>query len=225
MDTDKLIKYITNEVMKRVSETPKENVNKDKVLAISLSKEDMSYINKDNFHIDNLEDMDDGCDITPYKYVVLGSITNKEVVNISLGLSNDKISSIVIDGIFQGKDIYLLREGIQYHRYKETSNIPFYNMMQGYEDNLKSFGINFVDKRDIDKLLIGDKVENSIPKEATKEVEEYILSKKIITETVIKDIYQRGYKDVVIDKNTKITPLAKDYIRTNSINLLTRTSE
>ncbi|MBS4537850.1 hypothetical protein GOQ27_05215 [Clostridium sp. D2Q-11] len=225
MDTEKLIEYIMQEVMKRTEVSKKERIERDKVLAISFSTEDISYINKDYFHIDHLEEIEGNIDITSYKYIFLGSMTNKDIVNIAIGLPTDRVSSAVIDCIFQGKRIYVLREGVQYYKYKDTSNVPFYNMMKSYETKLKSFGIDFISKNDINNLIDGNQEDKPISKEVVKGIEEYTLDEKIITEAVIKDIYQKGYKDVVINKNTKITPLAKDYIRANRINILSKLKE
>lgn len=222
MDTKKLIEYITKEVMNRVEGTITEEVEKDKILAIALSTEDILDINKDYFHIDHLEDIEGNIDIDSYKYIFLGSITNKEVVNVAIGLPNDRISSVVIDCIFQGKRIYVLKEGIQYNKYKDTSNVPFYNMMKSYETKLKSFGIDFISRNDISKVIKGEKEEGKVEsKEVINDTENYAIKGRIVTESIIKDIYQCGYKDIAINKNTKITPLAKDYIRANGINILT----
>lgn len=220
MDTKELIEYITKEVMKRIQNTNTDKLNerKDKILTVDFSIENVLEKVKEDFYIDHLEDLNEDVVVDSYKCILIGSMTNKELVNIALGLPNDKISSIIIDFILRGKRVYVLNEGIKYHKYNDSSNISFYNMMKSYEERLETFGINFVNEKDISGLF----ADNIRAKESVDENNQYVIKEKIVTESLIRQIYQGGYTEIVTNKATIITPLAKDYIRTNGIGIFTK---
>lgn len=224
MDTKELIEYITKEVMKRIQNTNTDKLNerKDKILTVDISIENVLEKVKEDFYIDHLEDLNEDVVVDSYKYILIGSMTNKELVNIALGLPNDKISSIIIDFILRGKRVYVLNEGIKYHKYKDSSNIPFYNMMKSYEERLETFGINFVNEKEISGLFADNmRAKESVDENVDKN-NQYVIKEKIVTESLIRQIHQGGYTEVVTNKATIITPLAKDYIRTNGIGIFTK---
>lgn len=225
INSKELIEYITKEVMKKIKEMnnikPEIEIGGDRVLAICSWKKDFLDAYKDFFHIDYIEDIKENVDVSLYKYLFLEGISNKELVNIAIGLPGSELSSVVIDFILQDKKIYILNEGVEYHQYKDTSNISFYNIMKSYEEKLKCFGINFINKLEIKRLIKDNDLGVQIaPQKAIEERKGYIVEGKIITENTIRNIYQKGHMAIVIKKNSIITPLAKDYIRTNGIDIL-----
>lgn len=229
VDYKELIEYITKEVMKKIQgmdETILENEpveDKDRVLAIPFGEKKFLKDYQEPLHIDYLEDLKGDIDINSYKYLVLGGICNEELVNIAIGLPRTAVSSLVIDFILQNKRIYILNEGIQYHQYKDIANIPFYNMLKSYEEKLETFGVNFINKEEINKMAKTKDLQKKVITESVNEGKKehgYLVKNRIITEGIIRNIYQKGHMTIMIKKNSIITPLAQDYIRSQGMDVL-----
>lgn len=231
VDSEKMIDYITKEVMKKLQENSKKKLRgesrkeKDKVLTISFLEGDEPPIDKDLFQIDDFQELHSMEELNSYKFILVGSLSIKDLVHIGMGLPKDEVSSVIIESILIGKKVYLLREGIEFHKYQNTCNFHFYNMMKSYEEKLQSFGIDFINKEEARKLFCQEEMKESqrtsqIMKDIVQEEShQYIVREKIITEAFIKSLYQKGYRDIVIRKDTLVTPLAKDYIRNKDIGI------
>lgn len=206
MNIEKLVDYLTKEVVKNLNL----DVEKKEKLLVIDSKKDNKEIKSDKFKIVYLNDLEQ-LNIDDFSHMIISSFTLNQLANVSMGRSDDQITSIIIEGILKSKSIFILNDGVEYHKFKNTSNENFYNMIEDYEKNIVSFGIKFIDEKDID--LIGG--EN---KEVVKET--YSIDNKIITESILEKMYRSGNKDINIRNNAIITPLAKDYIRINNINII-----
>lgn len=212
MNIDKLVDYLTNEVMKKINY---DIVQKDKILVINKEENDFR-IKDDNFQIDYFDEINKNLEIDIYKYIIISGLTKEQLIDISMGKATDNISFIVTEGILKGKSISILNDGVEYHKYKNISNQNFYNMLKSYEEKLISFGVRFVDKKNITEIFYDNKEDKKVEFSVDKQ-DFYTVHNKIITEATLEDIYIKGYKNILIDKNTIITPLAKDYIRINNI--------
>lgn len=62
-----------------------------------------------------------------------------------------------------------------------------------------------------------DYVEENIFYKESKEIKSITLDKRLIIETDLKKMRKKGIKEVIINRNSIITPLAKDYIRVNKL--------
>ncbi len=224
MDQEKLIESIIKEVMLRLVEQHTINdlenaIRKEKILAIAMSDHQILSEIRHRYRIDFYEghkEHEEPIDIHVYDAILLGSISHQELVHISMGLANNPVSSLVIEAILSGKKIYILNEGITYQRYEDTSNTNFYNMLKGYEEQLKAFGIEWIDANEI-----VEKIENSEAIDEEKMTEQYVVQVKIITESLAKQYQEKGCKRLLINKNTIVTPLAWDYLRDKKIKMIT----
>jgi ethanolamine utilization protein len=137
-----------------------------------------------------------------------------DLVDIANGRPNSKISSIVIEAILNGVKVKCFEEGMYHRKFKNTANDNFYSMLVEYENKLISYGIKIVKcsqiEKDDDNIQKGSKL---------SEEEDICIDKKVITKLDIERINNNGYKKVNIMKNSLITPLAEEYIKTNHIEL------
>lgn len=223
MDQEKLIDSIIKEVMKRLEKhttNDLENViKKEKMLAITISDHKILSQLHHRYRTDfyqNPNEYEEHIDINVYDAILLGSISHQELVHISMGLANNPVSSLVIEAILAGKKIFILKEGITYQRYEDTSNTNFYNMLKGYEEQLKTFGIEWIYANEI-----VERIENTEAIDEEKMTEEYVVQVKIITESIAKQYHIKGCHRLVINKHTIVTPLARDYLRDKKIMMIT----
>ncbi|WP_432408078.1 hypothetical protein [Wukongibacter sp. M2B1] len=237
MNTESLIKIITEEVLKRVtmlsSQDSKEKSKSILILDL-ISNQNMESYGEIKSKWSNTKFLDDYSQVDgvdSFDYIIIPELSNRDLVNIALGDSKSEASEVIIDGIFKGKKIIVLEEGICYRKFKSTVNENFFNMFKEYEEKIVSFGLEIVSK---EKLM--DCLDNEEPKEklqdrsceetkrsSKKEKEETIvepsINKKVVSESDIEKLWIQGYSTIKIDKKSIITPLAKDFIRTNEIDI------
>lgn len=218
----KFIEYIIEEVLKKIETNSQVESSgpKDKILAISFSnREFFKFVDKGKFQIFYLEDIEEKIMIDEYKYIFIGELRINELVNIAIGLGSEIVSNTVISAILENKKIYAIKEGIEYKKYKETSNMNFYNMIENYEERIKSFGVAFVDSRNAKEILLGKSKKNKVEKSASQKNSNstYYVKEAVITESLAKKIFFKGCRDIILNKSTIITPLAEDYLRLNGI--------
>lgn len=238
MNTDSLIKIITEEVLKRVAMLSSQSLqeksnsiliidsisekNKDIYQQIISSWEDTRFLDDYN-HNEGVDSFD---------HIILPRLSNKDLVNITMGNPNSATSKIIIDGVFKGKKIIVLEDGVSYRKHKNTANENFLNMFKGYEEKMVSFGIEVVKEEKLIDCLnneackdseekIKEQYKEEIKKDLEKKeaVEGAVINKKVVSEKDIGRLWSKGYSTIIIDKKSIITPLARDFIRTNKIKI------
>lgn len=242
MDMDKLINAVTEEVMRKVKVFQEQIDENSRRILVAASKESESYksiSNKiDSFpgEIDSLENMNEELDC--YENIILCGLDNRELANLALGVQCGQKEQIAIKGIFKGKRILLVEEGIEYRRYHNTSNKMFYSMYMEYERKVISYGITLVREENIFKAInmqnvcttclcscaleLQNEVNNeSDIKNQVHSLEETNITdftdKKLVSETDLRIMLKNGNKTMRIRRRTVLTPLAKDFIRMNHI--------
>ncbi|VDN48395.1 conserved protein of unknown function [Petrocella atlantisensis] len=232
LDEKSLIESITKEVMKKLEERIMKSelerpIKKDKILAIAMSDYKVLYEVNDQYDVDDFDDAKVSIDISPYEVILLGSISYQELVQISMGFATSKVTTTVIEAILTGKKIFFVEEGITYSKYEDTANTNFYNMLKGYEEQVETFGIEWINANEIGRRLQDVRINLLEKAEALKKLEGTHMSQnehvreRIITESLAKQYQKQGYERLLINKNTIITPLAKDYLRDHKIKMIT----
>lgn len=198
MEREDLIKLITD----RVIEILKEDIDKEKrdilFLAEKKYKERYSLFITDWSRIGFVDE-----EIHGFKTLIIPFLSNNNLVDISLGKGESKESMIVVNSIMEGKKIIILEEGIYFKRFYNKCNLNFYNMMESYIENIKSFGIIFSKYENLNRYI--DYIED-------KELN-YKLKKTLITQKDLENVRLENGSIININKNATITPLAIDIIK------------
>lgn len=231
MENERLIQAVTEEVMKRLMDILKKQdfshlLNKKTALLIGTSEENNNSIydkliklNYDVNFVSNMKDVD------TYDLIIIQHLSNLELVNLSLGVPSGQKEETIIQAMLKGKKIYLLADGIEFRKYSSTANKNFYNMYKSYENKIIDFGIeiiehiNNIDKDNVNFSNTDNK--NIVTNNVGKINDVYNLTgKKLISEVDLRRAMVNGNKDVKISIKTIVTPLAKDFIRTNKLNVI-----
>lgn len=235
MNTDNLIEIIAEEVLKRIGMVSLQHPKEKKRNILIIDSRDRQKNGDYEGIVSKSRDvkfLDDYCQeygAASFDYIIVPKLSNKDLVSIAVGDSRSEVSEIIVDGIFRGKKIIVLEDGIAYRKFKDTANQDFFNMFKEYEKRITGFGVEFVKREDLAAYLDdnsfkakehsqskGD-ISKGLGKE--KSVEEASIIKKVASERDIERLWNRGFSTIRIDKKTIITPLAKDFIRTNDINI------
>lgn len=224
MDMEKLVEMITKEVMKRIpSSTKNTAMVKEKVLVISSSEEELVKVNaliEDKYEV-HLYDKED-INLRNYEHIIVTSLCNKGLSSMALGLCNDSVQAFIIEALFNGKKVYVLKEGMQYRKYLGTPNEALYNLYNQYECKIMSYGVALVHEESLLKSMHMGVAFNkeTVVLEDSKEYDQVqshqvieINNKRLITESDLRKLYMNGIKEVNLIKKAILTPLAQDFIR------------
>lgn len=214
MEKDILVQKIVSEVLKKIEEDKEIKERKILFLEEGLEETKLKY----SLFIsdwDEIDFIDEGIDeIKNYDLIICPKLPIMDLVDIANGRPSSKISSIIIEAILYGVKVICLEEGIYYRKFKNLSNEKFYLMMTGYEKKLLSFGVEIVKCSQIKNSL------NNIYEENKSSCDKDVyLDKKVVTQSDIERLYDNGHRKICIKKDSLITPLAKDYVNMNHLEL------
>lgn len=229
MNYDNLVNLIVEEIYKKINCTDKlEITNKPKaVLIYENNKERFNFL-KENFDVVSFEK-----DIRDCEIIIVSKLCMRGICNLALGNSVSDEERFILKMLMKGKKVYVLDEGIEYKRYKETAPKALYNKYLSYEDEILKFGVEVV--KDLNSItskakINTNKVENLslniLDKKTLREKEIIddeisldLRTKKLISESDLRKPMVNGIKNVVVSKKSIITPLATDFMRIHHLKL------
>ncbi|MPQ42898.1 TIGR02536 family ethanolamine utilization protein [Clostridium tarantellae] len=223
MDYDKLVELIVQEVYKKIKSDSKTiiDIEKKKNLVL-LWEDDIDKLNSlsKEFNVMNYKEDIKDCDA-----LVISNLNLTGLSNLALGTSVSQEESFILKMIMQGKKIFLMKDGIEYRRYKQTAPKVLYNKYINYEEELRTFGVQVIDK--ICDITLDDEgvyleteiIEKSIEVEVIDNKTIDLVGKKLISEGDLRKPHINGKTTLLVDNKSIITPLAKDYIRINRLKI------
>lgn len=233
MVREEIIRTITEEVMKKLSTTLNNSTDyitlKKRAIILHETQKFSRNIYENSTFIDYYT-VDDlmNIDIDSYEFLLIEELKIVELANISLGLYERNKEKIIIEALLKGKKVGVLCEGLEFKKYKNTSNKNLYNLYSSYEEKIYNFGINIIEVNDIDTFFEEESEKKHIKEKGLdidKESKMYmslldLSSKRLICESDLKKITIRGYKSIKVNKNAIITPLAEELIKQNRLNII-----
>ena len=169
-------------------------------------------------------------------FILIPVMTRNILAKTALGIRDTFITTGISDSIMKSKKIIVVKDSFDPDNLVNISlgysqNISYNEMIKNYIKTIEGFGVTFINanelKKAIDELIrIEDKVPEQITthkkiinkkEHITKEMDEVIL-KGIITKIDLLPL--GGSKNIKIAKNAVITPLAKDYMDSENIEIV-----
>nr|UWI50805.1 ethanolamine utilization protein [Clostridioides difficile] len=142
MDYNNLIEIIVEELYKKINTT---NIgcieNKNRKKLVILYENDKSKFNllSDKFKIEVFDNTTKDCDA-----VIVSKLCMRGICNLALGNSFSDEERFLLKMLMKGKKVYVLDEGIEYKRYKETAPKTLYNKFRAYEDDICRYGVKII---------------------------------------------------------------------------------
>ncbi len=214
MDIEKVVEKIVQEVISKLEEKKTEEF-RNEILFAGEKRDDL--IIKYSDFLDDWKGIDfikDGCMVEDYKIIIVPSLSLNNLIDISFAREADEISSLVIKSFLNGLDVIVLEEGLEYRKYKESSNEKFYKYIESIERRLETFGLEF-----ISVVKLKDRLK-AYRNEKLSGPSKEIINKKLITKKDVTDLIELGETTILINKNTIVTALARDYIEENEMELV-----
>lgn len=219
MELEKLIKKITMEVLNQLKAEEKATILQQKKILVWTEswemKEQLSA--KLKLPIEQLQDRIQfrGLkEIESYDAIILPEVSVGEMVHIALGIQQGETETLVSKALLLGKKVCMLRDGLDYRESEVTANPAYYKMLQGYETQLSHFGISLVDWEELE--LSGEAGQPDVSQEKSRA---YCVSGRLVTESLLEELFLKGYQEIGVAKNAVITPLAADYIKRKQLKI------
>lgn len=158
-----------------------------------------------------------------YDTILIPKLNLQQLANLALGTYVSNHESFILHALLNQKEVYLLEKGMAFKKFKETAPKNLYNQYLNYEETLRNYGVKII--KDLQDILGSHRSDNRSDNEKTStmpsENKEVMACshKKVITEADLKNIYYKGNKWFVIEKNSIITPLAMDFIKKHHLKI------
>ena len=208
MDTQKLIEVLAREVLKEIAKRENEKlsenneiISKKSVLTVFLGndevlkdelKKETSFM--ENIKLDSTWEEIGQCENK--KRLIVSTLGINELIELSQGRK-----SVITEFLFNDGEVVLVEEGLEYKKY--TKPAALINLYDGYLDKVREFGIKVVKRMEVKNVF------------CTKEK---VYLKGLITERRLRKLELKN-QILEVDAKSKITSLAMDYIKENSIEL------
>ena len=208
MDTQNLIEVLAREVLKEIAKRENEKlsenneiISKKSVLTVFLGndevlkdelKKEASFM--ENIKLDSTWEEIGQCENK--KRLVVSTLGINELVELSQGRK-----SVITEFLFNDGEVVLVEEGLEYKKY--TKPAALINLYDGYLDKVREFGIKVVKRTEVKNVF------------CTKEK---VYLKGLVTERRLRKLKLKN-QTLEVDAKSKITSLAMDYIKENSIEL------
>ena len=208
MDTQKLIEVLAREVLKEIAKRENQKlsenneiISKKSVLTVFLGndevlkdelKKETSFM--ENIKLDSTWEEIGQCENK--KRLIVSTLGINELIELSQGRK-----SIITEFLFNDGEVVLVEEGLEYKKY--TKPAALINLYDGYLDKVREFGTKVVKRTEVKNVF------------CTKEK---VYLKGLITERRLRKLELKN-QILEVDAKSKITSLAMDYIKENSIEL------
>jgi ethanolamine utilization protein len=219
LDREVFIQKVTEEVYKRLQQRQAaQTIPVVRQQVVLLTAEPMPKLEKIlNAHYD-VQYYDES--IRDCELVVIPEICIQLLSNLANGISAGSHERFLLTMLLKGKSVIALEEGLAYRKYKSTAPVLLYKLYDGNADKLRNLGIRLVPTMELLPACLetpGVADVHAEPVAATSEPE--FLLGKVITEAELKKYHFRNIKEIMIDRNSIITPLAQDYLRMQQMHI------
>lgn len=223
MNYDKLVDLILEEVYKNINNANSSEGSLKKA-AVVMGEDNIGEITKilgNDYKISVYDAEDIEADI-----LIIPQLPLKAMANLATLVTNEPAEEFIIRMLMMGKEVYVLENGLEYRRYKNTAPRALYSKYLDFEKQIKINGVQIIgyvgEIKKADKNLLNyeqtiEKSEKGLSEEHSDGLEINIRNKRVVSEAEIKRSFIPGIHLVVIDKKSIITPLAADFIRTHNL--------
>ena len=223
---EQLIDSITNEVLRRLQSVRFSNQSSKKSMLV-LSEENGSIpesIRKDyqimeTGRVSSLELARLYSMIDSVECILITSLTDAQLANLALGCGEGRFLEGIRYALLHGKTIFALEEGLSYRTYRKSAHKTYYRRLLEYEECIKSYGIEILEQ----KMSMPKGVMHHVNpgQEITyREEDNYTIDKKLIIEKDLMNLNLSSQKELLIRKNSIVSPSALDYARAHHIEII-----
>lgn len=225
MEYDNLVNLIVEEIYNKIRESPRNNNTRKKAVVMQKDNIEKYYeILGNEYDLVSYDESIKDCDV-----LIVPRLCLRGMGNLANLTCSTKEEHFIIKVLMNGKKVYIMEDGMYYKKYKNTAPKQLYNKYLDFERQLISYGIEILSSSFNNTYGVeDDKYQNNI-KDINSKISmsksSEITNKKLISEADIRKQYISGSRTIVIDSKSIVTPLARDFIRNNHIEIMRKSGE
>ena len=184
--------------------------NDESVLASRYEILDLSGRASPQTAADTASGLTDSARFGEYDLVIVSRLPVTILAQAALGCPVNQEAVCLVSALLEGKPVYLLKNGIDYRRFRDTAHMPLFQLYQSYEDTLIRFGARLLSELS-DLPAIPETIPHTAPSAD-------LTRRKLLTEADVQKARKSGV--LLIGASTLVTPLAQEYIRSHGLQVL-----
>ena len=157
-------------------------------------------------------------ELADYDAVLLGDLSCGALDRIA----SCAFTRLAVQAILAGKKVYILTEGVELYRYRESAPAVYYKMLQQKLDFLQASGAVLCTQTDVGQLLTEKQpaAKLQVPPAEASNAKEKTLAKRVLTERDLIDAEKQGVACIRVGAGCIITALAKDLAAGRGITII-----
>lgn len=168
--------------------------------------------------------------------ILVPMMTRNTLAKCATGFQDNLVTTGIAEALMMNREVIVVKDSFDPQNPKNISlgfskNQAYNRFVMGYQDTLTSFGVKFIDADNLKSTIMEKTVvkeqkvttelklesKNANPVMNKAPISEKILSGVLTTEDII--VAVNSAKEICVKEGALITPLAKDYIYNNKINV------
>lgn len=140
------------------------------------------------------------------------------------GISGNPEAASLLRGLLEGKRVFLLQRGLIYRGYRESASKNLYSLYLQQEDTLRNLGVQVIEQvPDLEQFLrmspgIPQRIQDGLAGSGESFLDFTHL--RLLKEADLFRARAAGAKTIRLGRETRITPLAMDFISNHSLSVL-----
>ncbi len=163
----------------------------------------------ENYAVECSYDQAHDVDLTDIEEIFVRNMDNESLAKLTTGMIDTPYLKLISQAILKGRKVTVILDDLDVYTYRNTAPKAFLDMLNSKVDILRSWGIRIEKEGCAVKRLSCGKIECS----------EYLIEKKVLTETDVKRAYNDGHREIYIKKKTIVTDMAKEYAERNAVKI------
>lgn len=149
---------------------------------------------------------------------IMPVLTQNTLAKVAVGIQDSFISGLLWQLLWSDKKVIINQRSVLGKNDMQCENKKMLKLMNNHIESLKEFGAKFIKDHDYLSYMNSKSEKLGYQKSKPKD-NESLDSKKVITEKDVLNLIGTS-KELLIDKDTIITPLAKDVVKEKKIKIL-----
>lgn len=152
----------------------------------------------------------------PWDIILVTQLPLEMLGNLGNGCGGHK-EGLILRALMEGKQVYILEEGICHRKYRKSSFKTLYQLYNEYEDKIKQYGIKFIPS--LADIFQNQFIEKEIPFVADVAHEIDFTGKSLLLEADLLKKQVRSPSVIKISSGCIVTPLAEDYMKCHNLDM------
>lgn len=140
------------------------------------------------------------------------------------GISGNPEASCILRGLLSGKKVFALEQGLEYRGFRDSAGKNLYRLYLLQEDQLKNIGVEVIPyAADVMRLSMDHGINmdrQSYPYSASTARPADLAHLRLLRESDVMRARNAGGQSLLLGQDTKITPLAMDYITSHRLSIV-----